>query len=173
MPATDPIEDIPMQRALLIAVFLLSTPIVQAKDAPSPAAGDIRARAEARFNEADRNHDGRLSLAEMQDAQDQRLAERFAKLDANKDGGLSQDELRQGHQQRREEGRARRAGMHALRAELLALDSNNDQALTRAEIGDRLPRLAENFDRIDADRDGRLTREEMRAARGQLRGKAR
>jgi Ca2+-binding EF-hand superfamily protein len=162
-----------MKRYCLIAAFLLATPIALAKDGQSPRGEDFRARAEARFSEADRNRDGKLSLAEMQDAQDQRLAERFAKLDANKDGGVSQDELRQAHQQRREQRHSRRAGMHAMRAKLLALDVDNDEALTRAEIGDKLPRLAENFDRIDADRNGKLTREEMRAARGSLSAKPR
>lgn len=157
-----------MYRICLITAISLFSPLVLAKDSP-PATESPRARAEARFSEADRNRDGKLSLAEMQDAQDQRLAERFARLDANKDGGVSQDELRQAHQQRREVGQARRAGMHALRTRLRALDSNQDHALTRAEIGDRMPKLAENFDRIDSDRDGKLTREELRAAGQMLR----
>lgn len=161
-----------MNRLCLIAAITLVSSYAMAKDGPAPAAQDPRARAEARFNEADRNHDGKLSLAEMQDAQDQRLAEKFARLDANNDGGVSQDEMSQAHGQRRDQRQARRAGMQAMRAQLKALDRNQDQALTRAEIGDRMPRLAENFDRIDGNRDGKLTREEMRAARGQLRNEA-
>lgn len=161
-----------MNRLCLIAAIALAPTFAMAKDGPAPAAQDLRARAEARFSEADRNHDGKLSLAEMQDAQDQRLAEKFARLDANKDGGISQDEMRQAHEQRRDQRQARRAGMQAMRARLKVLDSNNDQALTRAEIGDRMPRLSENFDRIDGNRDGKLTRDEMRAARGQLRNEA-
>lgn len=62
----------------------------------------MRARAEARFNESDRNHDRKLSLAEFQQARNQRLARRFARMDGNKDGGLSQAELRQGMRQRRQ-----------------------------------------------------------------------
>ena len=78
-------------------------------------------------------------------------------------------ELRQAHQQRREQRQARSARRQAMRAELRALDSNQDQALTRAEIGDRMPRLSENFARIDADHDGRITRAELRLARQVLR----
>lgn len=154
-----------MYRFCLITAITLLPMFALAKDSPSTAAHDgLRARAEARFNEADGNRDGKLSLAEMQDAQDKKLAERFARLDANKDGGVSPDEMRQAHQQRRENRNARGAGRHALRAKLMALDSNQDQALTRAEIGGRMPKLSENFDRIDGNRDGKITREEMRSA---------
>lgn len=153
-----------MHRICLIAAIGLFSSLALAKDGQSLAGQDIRARADARFSEADRNHDGKLSLAEMQDAQDQRLAEKFARLDANKDGGVSQEEMREAHEQRRDQRHARRAGMQAMRAQVKALDSNNDQALTRVEIGERMPKLSENFDRIDGNRDGKLTRQEMRTA---------
>jgi Ca2+-binding EF-hand superfamily protein len=131
---------------------------------------DMRAKAEARFSASDRNHDGKLSLAEFQQARDQRLAEQFARLDANKDGGLSQDEMRQGrHAGRLMRASHRHAGM-AMREKLRALDTDHDQALSRAEIGQRMPRLAQQFDRLDGNRDGKLSREELRAGRESLRG---
>lgn len=122
--------------------------------------GDRHAKAQARFEESDTNHDGKLSFAEMQNAENRRLSERFNKLDVNHDGGISMAEMRQAHEQRREHRREHWQGM---RQKLQSLDSNHDQALTREEIGTALPKLAENFDRIDADHDGKLTRDEMRA----------
>jgi hypothetical protein len=69
---------------------------------------EFQARAQARFAESDRNHDGRISLTEFQDASDRKLAERFQRLDANKDGQLTQEELRQAHAQRRDRRNERR-----------------------------------------------------------------
>jgi Ca2+-binding EF-hand superfamily protein len=125
--------------------------------------GDMRARAQARFDEADTNHDGKLSFAEMQDAENRRLSERFNKLDVNHDGGVSMEEMRQAHQQRREMRERRREHWQGMRQKLQSLDVNHDQALTREEIGNAMPKLAENFDRLDTNHDGKLTRDEMRA----------
>lgn len=51
-----------------------------------------KARFDARFNEADLNHDGRLGRVEVQEKMP-RLAERFAWMDDNRDGFLSRAEL--------------------------------------------------------------------------------
>jgi len=67
----------------------------------------------------------------------------------------------------------RRGEAGAMREKLRALDVDQDQALSRAEIGDSMPKLSENFDTIDSNRDGKLTREEMRAARESREGKTR
>jgi EF hand len=57
--------------------------------------GDMKARMEERFKEADANSDGQISLDEAQ-AKMPKLAERFNTLDADKNGLLSKDELRRG-----------------------------------------------------------------------------
>ena len=57
--------------------------------------GDMKVRMEERFQEADINKDGQLSLDEAQ-AKMPRLAERFNTLDADKNGTLSKDELKRG-----------------------------------------------------------------------------
>ncbi len=143
--------------------------------APDRAArrAEFQARAQARFAESDRNHDGRISLAEFQDASDRKLAERFQRLDANHDGQLTQDELQQARAQRGEKMMERRQARAGRLQELRALDTNKDQALDRAEIGNRMPRLLEHFDQIDANHDGRITRDEMRASRAAMRAQAR
>jgi Ca2+-binding EF-hand superfamily protein len=169
-----------VNKTLLIALGLAVSGVAFAQAAAPAAAPDREARraerqakAEARFAETDRNRDGTLSLAEWQDAQDRRLAERFVRMDDNKDGQLSREEIRGAHQERRlkrvENRHLRRAGM----ARLKGLDSNGDMALTRAEIGDKAPRLAERFDQLDTNRDGRLEREELRAGRQAMRGAGR
>ena len=57
--------------------------------------GEMKARFEERFKDADSNHDGQLSLDEVQ-AKMPRLAERFSALDTDKNGQLSKEELQRG-----------------------------------------------------------------------------
>jgi Ca2+-binding EF-hand superfamily protein len=158
-----------MNRLLLPLALTLAVSAVYAQSAAvsGPAGArheQMRAKAEARFREADGNHDGLISFAEMQAASQQRLKERFEKLDANHDGGVSMAEMQQAHQQRREMRGEHRERRQAMREKLQSLDRDHDQALSRQELGNEMPKLAENFDRIDANHDGKLTREEMRAA---------
>jgi hypothetical protein len=44
-------------------------------------------------------------------------------------------------------------------------DADGDGAVSRAEAEKNAPRLAKNFDQIDANSDGKITPEEMQAAR--------
>jgi uncharacterized protein YnzC (UPF0291/DUF896 family) len=145
--------------------------LAQATVAPDRAAhqAQMRQRAEARFAEADKNRDGRISLAEFQDASDRRLAERFARMDANKDGQLTAEEMRSAREARRGRMAGHRQAMRGHMEKLRALDANHDQALTRAEIGTAMPMLVEHFDQLDTDHDGRLTRDEMRAGHEAMR----
>jgi len=55
-------------------------------------------------------------------------------------------------------GHARGAGMERLKA----ADANADGLISRAEAT-ALPRVAKNFDQIDANKDGQLSADEMRA----------
>ena len=154
--------------ALFATAGLLAASIAVAQ-AAAPRQGERSERAAERFAASDGNRDGRLSLAEFERARSERIAEQFARLDANKDGSLTQDEMRQSIRQHREIRKAHRHERMAMRERLRALDANGDQALTRAEIGDKAPKLAEHFADFDLDRDGRLTRDEIRAGRQALR----
>ena len=46
---------------------------------------------------------------------------------------------------------------------LKAADTNGDGLISRAEAAASLPRISKHFDEIDANKDGQLSREEMRA----------
>ncbi|AHG47875.1 hypothetical protein RLEG12_15470 [Rhizobium leguminosarum bv. trifolii CB782] len=118
------------------------------------------------FLSADLDNDGRLTLAEYSDAQEQfrypilsdvsaALAKRFAELDLDGDGTATFDE-------------AKAAANRPLQSEdprdptdklqqLLALDPNHDGAVTAAEL-EQLGRAAFAF--YDSNKDGILNREE-------------
>lgn len=145
--------------------LLLASAALAQQAAPTDPSPRGERRAEA-FAEADGNRDGRLSLAEFQAARSRKLAEQFQRMDGNRDGALTPEEMSQA---RREQRQQRSGGRH--HGGLKALDRDGDQALSRAEIGDRMPRLAQNFDSIDLNDDGRLDRAELRAGREAMRAR--
>ena len=57
--------------------------------------GEMKARFDERFKEADANNDGQLSLDEVQ-AKMPRMADRFSAIDKDKNGMLSREELQHG-----------------------------------------------------------------------------
>jgi Ca2+-binding EF-hand superfamily protein len=101
------------------------------------------------FARLDANKDGAVSRDEAKSAP--RLAQNFDALDANKDGQLSRDELRSAWAGRRQH--------HGPR-----MDVNGDGMISRDEAKSA-PMLSQNFDAIDANKDGSLTRDEMHAWR--------
>jgi Ca2+-binding EF-hand superfamily protein len=155
---------------LLAGVLASASALAQTATAPEPQRGERtmqrhHERAEAKFAEADSNHDGAVSQSEWQSARLREATEHFRKLDANRDGKLTREEMQAAREQRmgghrREERRER----------MRALDKDGDQQLSRAEIGDSMPRLAQDFDHLDTNKDGKLSREEMRAGREMRRG---
>ena len=153
-----------MKKMIALTIGLLAASIAVAQQAgPRKGEGrDPEARAAA-FAASDSNRDGRLSMAEFQAARAQKLAEQFAKMDVNRDGGLTQDEMHEAAREHKHMRSARKHQAMAMREQARALDSNGDKALSRAEIGDKMPKLVENFDAIDLDNDGTLNRPEMRA----------
>ena len=96
----------------------------------------------------DIDHDGKLSAVEMQAAPQSLLT-----LDRNGDGQLTSDEL-----QPRPENSG--ASADELAKQLMVFDKNGDGVLTSDELPARMQAL---FARGDANHDGRLTPEEIRA----------
>ena len=160
-----------MKRSLLFISGLLATGIVLAQTATTPAPQDdhgdrmrnrMQERMDAKFGESDSNHDGKISKSEWQAARLREANEHFQRLDTNRDGKLTRTEVDAARDQRMA-GHDRKRGERGER--MRALDKDGDQQLSRAEIGNEMPRLAADFDRLDANRDGKLSRDEIRAGR--------
>ena len=172
------------------AIAAVATPLVAQQMArPQSGAGMTRAQVESRvrerFAQVDANRDGFVTKAEGETMRErirgerrenrtERRTARFAALDANKDGQLSRAEFdaprdgdRADRRERRMERRAFRAHHRGLArfggARLFErLDADRDSRVSLAEAtGAALRR----FDMSDANKDGTVTREERRAVR--------
>ncbi|NJN34369.1 MAG: EF-hand domain-containing protein, partial [Saprospiraceae bacterium] len=79
--------------ALFTAISLCVSGAALAGDnAPKQGKQNHAARAEKRFQNLDRNNDGKVSPAELNTS----LASRFVKMDTNKDGFLTKEDIKQG-----------------------------------------------------------------------------
>ena len=118
----------------------------------------------------DGDHDGTISAVEIRSAPAALRA-----LDTNADGRITADELRPAFgpggprdgepgRRGRGEGEGRGGGASAATADeltdtLMGFDRNNDGRLERAEVPERFQGL---FDRADGNKDGQLTRDELK-----------
>lgn len=145
-------------------------------------------RARAMFARVDANRDGVVTADEGQAMRAQRMARRgegrrmaqgangggramlFDRLDTNRGNLISRDEW-----SRMQELRGQRAGQRGERmamrgrmggAMLRGADTNRDQRLSLAEAE---AAALQRFDRIDRNRDGRITQDERQQARQQWR----
>jgi Ca2+-binding EF-hand superfamily protein len=139
----DHLEDFAMRWTLPLAAMLIA--VAASACATSPDKPSCYA--------ADANRDGVISREEAQSIP--RLAGQFDTADANKDGQIDAAEMEAYRTTVRTEARSR------AQARWKAADKDGDGALSRAEAEASMPRLAENFDRFDANGDGRLERSEM------------
>ncbi|QWP76174.1 hypothetical protein J5226_21710 [Lysobacter sp. K5869] len=109
----------------------------------------------------DTDGDGRISSAEA--AKSPRLAQNFAQIDANKDGYLVRGELRAYFQRERPKWEAERA--KRFDAKFAEADLNHDGKLSKIEVQEKMPRLAEQFAFLDENRDGFLSKDELKPDR--------
>lgn len=158
---------------------------------------EAEAHAKAMFVKLDVNKDGKLDQADRAARHAERRAQMFDRLDANKDGSISKAEWDQAdaaRQAKRAEWKAKRgerAGApgeggerHAMRGHhggkrgghgghggpggWMKADANGDKAISQAEfVAGALAR----FDRMDANKDGKVTVEERQAMRQAMRDK--
>lgn len=110
----------------------------------SPAAG----KPAPRHAKIDANGDGVIDRSEA--AKAPKFAGQFDKLDTNKDGRITADERPQ---------RGMRDGKGGRGGQMPKIDTNGDGIIDRSEAAAN-PRMAQHFDTLDANKDGRITAEE-------------
>ena len=104
------------------------------------------------FAKMDRDHDGKVTKAEIAAAR----AERFAAMDTNKDGVVTVDEMLAHREQ------MRRQHMQAM---LERMDANKDGKVTAEEFAAAAP-MNDMFARMDRNSDGVLTPDEFAGPMG-------
>lgn len=162
-----------MFKPLICTALVLASGFAFAQDAGGDREArraEWQARAEARFAEADKDRDGRLDRVEVQ-AYGERMARHFDRIDANRDGELERAEIADARRQAMQGKRHHRMrAMHAYQRGLFkGMDDDGNGAISRAELGDKMPRWAENFAAIDADQDGEISAGELKAHRQAMR----
>jgi Ca2+-binding EF-hand superfamily protein len=111
-----------------------------------------RGAAAHHFQQVDKDGDGKIS----KDEAGEKLAKHFDNVDTDHDGYVTREELRAAHQARGERGEEGERGQRHGK-----IDTDGDGKISKAEAPER---MAEHFDDIDANGDGYLTREELKAA---------
>lgn len=159
-----------MFKPLIAAALILTSGLCAAQSSIDPQQEARRAQREAqalaRFNAADLDKDGGIDRVEAR-ALGPRLVEHFERVDADQDGSLDAREIGRARAHMYAQGQRGQARMAFLRGLFIGLDDDGDGAVSRAELGNKLPRLAEAFGDIDDNADGKLSKEEMRAHRMQ------
>lgn len=107
------------------------------------------------LKEMDADNDGTVTKSEFDGFHARRQAEHFAEMDANKDGKLTGDEMTCKQDRSARLKRAEHLAMVFDKA-----DANKDNSLDAKEVKD-MPMLSRNFKEVDADKDGKVTREEF------------
>jgi hypothetical protein len=149
-----------MLKSLAIAAALVVTPATIAQPAP-PSPEELVAMMDA-------NADGSIGKDEAQG----RLAENFDAIDANKDSQLSLDELKARMAERKEaaagEERPRPGGGGMPNADQIMgfLDANQDGFIAKDEAQGP---LAQYFDMVDADKDAKISLDELKTALSAMR----
>lgn len=141
---------------------------------------ELTASLEARFAKMDVNGDGTLTKEDRDLRRQQRLDARFTQLDADRNGQISKSEFTTGHERRADTARTgdkasgkdgrHWGGRHHHRGFGKGMkagpDGAKDAAVTRDQF---VARGMTMFDRLDANKDGTVTAEEMKTAREAMR----
>lgn len=106
------------------------------------------------FTQFDKDKDGKISQAELKEGMDKL----FVEIDTNKDGSITKDEMQAHHKLMHE----KHQGAMQERWKLADKDADGLLSKAEAESGD-MPRLARDFDKLDKNKDGKLSHEEAEA----------
>ena len=109
--------------------------------------------------QADKDGDGKISRAEATSSGAERSGEWFDKLDKDKDGYISQEEMKQARETRHQMHGDMKEKMDARFKEA---DANGDGQLSLDEVQAKMPRLADRFTTLDTDKNGTLSKEELK-----------
>ena len=121
-------------------------------DTKSTAGTDADSQKSARWTQADTDGNGTLSLAEIQ-ASMPTAAQNFAQMDANSDGQLTHDEMHAYKMQN---------SQNEIRQQFSAADRDSNKLIDQAEAAS-LPMLADQFAKVDVNKDGKVSMDEMQA----------
>ncbi|WP_150294976.1 EF-hand domain-containing protein [Sphingobium estronivorans] len=136
---------------------------------------ELTAALEARFTRLDANRDGKIDQTDRDMLRQQRLDERFAAMDSDKNGQISKAEFMAAHPgrdgMRDHMGPGGRGWGHGGPGRGMmrgGLDGGmqKDGAMTKAEF---MARPLAMFDKADTNHDGKVTADEMKAARAAFR----
>lgn len=107
------------------------------------------------FKAVDSNGNGAISKSEFNAYYAKHNAKHFKEMDANKDGQITPDEMQGGHKP----STARNDGTTHLDKRFNTADANSDGGLNKEEAN-AMPMLTAYFDQVDANHDGKVTRQE-------------
>jgi Ca2+-binding EF-hand superfamily protein len=116
------------------------------------------ARAEKRFQNLDKNNDGKVTAAEL----NQSLAARFVKMDTNKDGFLSKEDRKQVGKKGKKAGKKAGKRGAKMAKRMNRLDTNKDGKISAVEFQAVGPVM---FKKLDKNGDGVITKDEMKQGR--------
>jgi Ca2+-binding EF-hand superfamily protein len=125
------------------------------KDNPEKCREAMHQKAEAWWKRVDTDSDGAVSRAEA-DANAPRLASEFDKVDADGNGKVTREEL---------EATGKKAHHARGKDWWKKVDTDSDGSISREEAEANAPRVAKDFTQLDTNADGKVTPDELMAAR--------
>ena len=138
---------------LVIAAFFIASTTAQADDQRIERQDRPDREMRERMQHADRDGDKQLSKEEAKSMP--HLDKHFDALDKNADGQVSKDEMRAEKKSKKDKREQRAADKYK------HADENHDGQISRDEAKTGMPRIAKDFDTIDANKDGNASKDEI------------